>query len=69
VHESERCNRLPAKRLPPELQRHQPFAETPGSEFESLPPSQSTRIRSLTIAFVFSVLRLGVISLWNSRFY
>lgn len=40
VHESERCNRLPVKRLSPELQRHQPLVKTLGSEFESLPPSQ-----------------------------
>src|SRR5690606_6014644 len=42
VHETERCNRLPLKRLTSEVQRHQPLIETRSSEFESLPPSQLT---------------------------
>src|SRR5690606_20783273 len=40
--ESERCNRLPLKLLGSEVQRHQPFAETRSSEFESLPPSHNS---------------------------
>lgn len=41
MNESERRNRLPVRRLEPEVQRHQPLAETRGSEFESLPPSHN----------------------------
>src|SRR5690606_35949703 len=44
VHQTERCNRLPLQRLSSEVQRHQPLAETRSSEFESLPPSHSTRL-------------------------
>ena len=42
-NETERRNRPWVKRLAPEVARHQPLRNRPGSEFESLPPSHFTR--------------------------